>query len=316
MKKVSALVLVLLWSCLFLVQAQNFKVSSFRLLETDLTARVQPVMDLNNDPCALIKVVMDKNFEFSGPLGIVKRIDKTAEIWIYVPTGTESLTISHPQWGMIRDYRLPMELVGKSTYEMRLEAIKQEEYLHVISIAEVRSRDLGPPIPSQPSSENKSPIKIKKGMALMPVANISSVSSYGVMITYLARLGGYVKYESNWKVVKDDGLSCNSSGVLSDGSGTPYYSGKVYEKRYDLCAGMVYGFNQHIFMNLGFGYGNQSKYWETIEGKKVLVTDISYKGLTVESGLIVRFNFFSATLGVQSLQLKKTGLILGAGIAF
>ena len=85
-------------------QAQAFRVSSFGLLETDLTARVHPEKDLNGDACALIKVVMDKHFEFSGPLGIVKRIEKTAEIWLYVPAGTERLTISHPQWGMIRDY--------------------------------------------------------------------------------------------------------------------------------------------------------------------------------------------------------------------
>jgi hypothetical protein len=108
-------------------QAQAFRVSSFGLLETDLTARVHPEKDLNGDACALIKVVMDKHFEFSGPLGIVKRLDKTAEIWLYVPAGTERLTISHPQWGMIRDYVLPMPLKGLTTYEMRLEAVKQTE---------------------------------------------------------------------------------------------------------------------------------------------------------------------------------------------
>ena len=41
---------------------------------------------------------------FSTPLGIVKRIDKVGEIWLYVPRGTRKITIKHPQLGVLRDY--------------------------------------------------------------------------------------------------------------------------------------------------------------------------------------------------------------------
>ena len=63
--------------------------ASFSLLESDLTARVNPVFDLNGDACALIKVIGDSRFDFSGPLGIVKRTERTAEILLYVPAGTK-----------------------------------------------------------------------------------------------------------------------------------------------------------------------------------------------------------------------------------
>src|SRR5574344_1267773 len=90
------------WLCMFVMTAgaQEFKVVSFCQLEMDLTARTYPMKDLNGDACALIKVQMDKDFSFSGPLGIVKREDKVAETWLYVPQGTKRLTISHPRWGM------------------------------------------------------------------------------------------------------------------------------------------------------------------------------------------------------------------------
>lgn len=138
MKKIINLIIVLTLWTVSSVQAQEFRVAAFGILETDLTARVSPMKDLNGDDCALIKVVMDKGFDFSGPLGIVKRIDKTAEIWLYVPAGTIMLTISHPQWGMIRDYKLPFELKGLTTYEMRLEATPKEEQQPIVAIAQVR----------------------------------------------------------------------------------------------------------------------------------------------------------------------------------
>ena len=37
------------------VQAQNFAVSNFRPLPNDISAYIQPVRDLNDEACALIK---------------------------------------------------------------------------------------------------------------------------------------------------------------------------------------------------------------------------------------------------------------------
>ena len=212
-------------------QAQAFRVSSFGLLETDLTARVHPEKDLNGDACALIKVVMDKHFEFSGPLGIVKRIEKTAEIWLYVPAGTERLTISHPQWGMIRDYLLPMPLKGLATYEMCLEAVKQEvkpsETNPEVSVAEpaktvvanLSDKDTTtvdshavlvaetPLHPSNPSSH----------FVLQLNAGYSSSLMLGATAAYLSSsVGAFIRYSSNWKSISDSGLSCSTDGDLDE----------------------------------------------------------------------------------------------------
>ena len=56
------------------LDAQEFKVHSFRCLpEPYHGGWVDPVRDLNDEACALIKVVGDPDFVFSTPLGIVSR---------------------------------------------------------------------------------------------------------------------------------------------------------------------------------------------------------------------------------------------------
>ena len=103
-----------------LAHAQEFSVRTFRMLPNDISAYIDPVRDLNGEACALVKVVGDKDFAFSSPLGIVKRRNDVGEIWLYLPNGTRLLTLKHPQWGVIRDYRFHTPLESRMTYELVL----------------------------------------------------------------------------------------------------------------------------------------------------------------------------------------------------
>ncbi|MDE6339084.1 MAG: hypothetical protein K2K97_04770, partial [Muribaculaceae bacterium] len=87
--------------------AQKFSVGSFRLLPNDISAFINPVKDLNDEDCALIKVQANEDFVFSTPLGIIKRIDNVGEIWLYIPAKSKKITIKHPEWGVLRDYMFP-----------------------------------------------------------------------------------------------------------------------------------------------------------------------------------------------------------------
>jgi len=106
------------------VLAQSISVSSFKLLDTDLTANTAGTMeqDQNGETAALIKVVTTQTgFTFDGgALGIVKTVQKPSEIWVYVPRGLKKITISHPQLGMLRDYYLNVPIEAARTYEMIL----------------------------------------------------------------------------------------------------------------------------------------------------------------------------------------------------
>ena len=104
----------------FSSSAQDFSVASFRLLPNDVSAFIDNVRDLNDEACALMKVEAPSDFAFSTPLGIVKRKDEVGEIWLYLPKGTKMLTLKHPEWGVIRDYKLDKPLESRMTYELKL----------------------------------------------------------------------------------------------------------------------------------------------------------------------------------------------------
>ena len=104
--------------------AQNISVSSFKSLDTDLTANTAGTMekDQNGETAALIKVVTTQTgFTFDGgALGIVKTKQTPGEIWVYIPRGSKKITIKHPQLGVLRDYFFPVSIESARTYEMVL----------------------------------------------------------------------------------------------------------------------------------------------------------------------------------------------------
>lgn len=112
------------------VQAQDFKISRFKENIMDLTAAHASVKDKNGDACALIKFsVKDDKFDFEPNLGIIKTEKKMGEVWIYVPHHTKMITIRHQYLGVLRNYRLPVEIEQKVVYEADLE-ITNETYLN------------------------------------------------------------------------------------------------------------------------------------------------------------------------------------------
>lgn len=119
--------LALLAMCLVQVaMAQNeMSVLSFRLLENDLTANTRGTseMDQNGETAALIKIVtLERGFNFDGgSLGIVGTKEKPGELWLYVPRYAQRLTISHANFGTLRNYAYPITVEGGRTYEMLID---------------------------------------------------------------------------------------------------------------------------------------------------------------------------------------------------
>ena len=104
--------------------SQTISVSSFKLLDTDLTANTAGTteMDQNGETAALIKVVTTQTgFTFDGgALGIVKTKQTPGEVWVYIPKGSKKISIKHPQLGVLRDYYYPTAIEAARTYEMVL----------------------------------------------------------------------------------------------------------------------------------------------------------------------------------------------------
>mgnify|MGYP003304506862 CR=1 FL=1 len=121
MRRVALMLMLLVGATL---SAQDISVSSFKMLENDLTANTTGTMerDQNGEVASLIKVVTpEQGFVFDGGMvGIVKTRQEVGEVWVYVPHGIKRITIRHPQLGVLRDYYFPIPIEKARTYEMKL----------------------------------------------------------------------------------------------------------------------------------------------------------------------------------------------------
>lgn len=110
-----AFILFILSLLSFSIYAQNIRVESFSIVMNDATASVSPVLDANDDPCALIRLITtDNEYDIDGCL---KRIEKTGELFFYIPAGTRQVTIRHKQLGLL-NYSFEERLQSKATYRM------------------------------------------------------------------------------------------------------------------------------------------------------------------------------------------------------
>ena len=90
MKKILLILFILIgWS----TEAQKLTLESFTLKTNDLSASIQPRVDNNSVPCALVKVqIAAQGVKFEGNvMGNV--IEKTSEYWVYMPSGSKRLKV-------------------------------------------------------------------------------------------------------------------------------------------------------------------------------------------------------------------------------
>lgn len=74
--------------------ARTLEITSFELLPTDLSARINKVLDFNGDPCALIKVSLpERECRFDG--GVLKQSYDISEYLVYVSPGTRKLQMKY-----------------------------------------------------------------------------------------------------------------------------------------------------------------------------------------------------------------------------
>ena len=321
-KTVRTLVLFL---CLLLgfgwtARAQDFSVRSFRMLPNDITAYIAPVRDLNDEACALVKVVGDKDFVFSSPLGIAKRKNDVGEIWIYLPKGSVLLTIKHPQWGVLRDYRFPKPLESRMTYELILApplGYNQPKQIPPLALRpEKLDTDLRPdsslPVPSPRVYRPRERLHC---LGLLSIGIHGGRPSAGLRLALMRRHGVYLTGHTDFHSVPTTQGECDNRGVLDDGS-SPYYSGKTKESRWSIMAGGIHRLIGEFCLYEGIGYGARTTAWERHDGDWLRNRDYTYRGLCAEAGGLYRFQRIAVSAGVLTIQGKYWEGTIGVGIHF
>lgn len=125
MKKIS-----LLCFCFFILglvaQAQDVK-RSFEVLEFDLIARTKPRMDLNEIPCAVLRVSAAdiKGYQFEGNI-IGDIVYNPGEAIIYMTNNSRNITIKSDLFGTEK-YEFPERLRKQVAYKLSLKVEAPEE---------------------------------------------------------------------------------------------------------------------------------------------------------------------------------------------
>jgi len=156
-----------------------------------------------------------------------------------------------------------------------------------------------------------------KVIALVGTTVYPFASSFGAMVGYADKFGGYLHYRTNFNNAKPTAnYTCTSDGKTSDG-GVFWGTGDSQVSMMNISAGAMMRISTWLYPYLGVGYGKRNVMWLDHESKLVEVTDNKYSGVTVEGGCIVCLGHFSFSLGASNLaSTNGFGLELGVGLNF
>lgn len=311
--KASKMVLAtLMWLfCQATMFSQEFSVASFQVRPNDVSAFINNVRDLNDEACALIKVEAPSDFAFSTPLGIVKRKDEVGEIWLYVPRGTKMLTLKHPQWGVIRDYKLGKPLESRMTYELKLNQPKPiiaEKHDTIIQIKTVTDTI------AIPQAKPKMPLSIYN---LATIALHQDGPSYGIFFAMMHRHGFFLHASSDFKSIGKTEGNCDKDGIIAQTNDKPYYTGKTRHSNYTMTVGAIHHIYKSLRLFEGIGYGRTATAWQLgeSEGGGYLLNDgLTHKGVAGELGILGSIGRLTLSASAITIAGKQWQGSIGIGI--
>ena len=266
-----------------LLCAQELKVESFQRLDRDLLARTSERLDLNDVPCAVLRVSVAnaRSFTFAGHIiGDVSY--QPGEAIVYLTNRTRKIRISSDKFGTL-DYEFPERLQKSVTYRLSLSLVIPESQ------------------------------KIRT--LLMPVIGVGEVVSYGAMIGIVKKWGGYVKVKYSFSGQSTD-VSCADNGVVAGTSAPAWFTGHDEASRFAVTAGGLYRVVLPFYLYAGVGYGYKRLAWEMADGRWAEASEHSPEGVEGELGGIYRINNFAVSAGVQTTQFKHWEATLGVAVMF
>ena len=160
MKRILFLILSLLLS--FGASAQKLAVESFSLAASDISAQTQPRKDLNDAPCALVKV------QFVGDILNVKGnvilplLKEDYETWVYLTHGSRQMQVTAKNY-------LPL-MIKFADYGVE-SVEKNRTYVLVLSLVGTSSNqtDVSSTVSSSPVQRLTAPSTISKDVITIPV---------------------------------------------------------------------------------------------------------------------------------------------------
>lgn len=121
------LVLILLLTVSFPLSSQELNIGEFELLPLDVSARENKVLDVNNEPCGLLKIRTGiSDIEFLSNLGIERVEAKTGEYWVWISPGATQIRIGVEGFPLL-EYHFPESIKEQNVYSILLIPIFAEQ---------------------------------------------------------------------------------------------------------------------------------------------------------------------------------------------
>lgn len=274
--------------CMGMLQAQELKVSAFQRMNRDLYARTHERLDLNENPCAVVRVSIPdaKSYTFEGNV-IGDVVYKPGEAIVYMTEGSRNITIKSDKFGSMK-YEFTQKLEKNVVYKL---ALRLEE-----------------------AGANK------RRTLVMPVMGIGETYSYGLMVAVVKKFGWYLKAKYDFKS-QETTAECTSDG--NNLSGTPlWFTGNTAHSRMAVTTGAMFRLAKPLYIYAGAGYGYKKTAWELAEGEGGYQgnwaenTDETFQGVEADLGLVLRLKNIALTAGAQTNQFKYYEATVGIGIMF
>ena len=311
MKRICFLILIVLFSVN--VIAQELKVKSFSLAATDISAQTQQRKDLNDEPCALVKVqfvgdILDVEGNVIKPL-----VKKGNETWAYMTHGSQQMKV------LTKDY-LPI-MVDFSNYGIS-QVEKNKTYVLVLT------KPVGGAEPVD-AGGNFYALSVQPKNAVVTIDGVlqpsTSDGEYSAMLpygthTYKVEAGGYISKSGSFSVSSGD-MTPISVSLLSAMASvsitcpTPAVSLYVDKKAVgnspwsgSLKEGM------HLLEARKSGYRSQQKTIQLAQQQKL---DVTFGELVaIQGNLSVNYKPFGADVYVDGKKLGQSprvfnGLLVG-----
>ena len=267
------------------INAQELKID-FKEDKEDLIARTHERLDLNEVPCAVIRVSAANinSYTFEGNI-IGDVVYESGEALVYMTEGSRYITIKSNKFGM-QTFDFPKTLEKQVAYKLELKLILPED-------------------------------QKRRTLVMLEGGWHPAQTSFGAMVGIVAKHGAYLRFRSDFASVSAD-LECDDTGRLTaGGTGSPYYvEGSSVKACMSITGGYLCRIAKPLYAYVGAGYGNRTLAWETVEGEFVKNIDHSASGVAVEIGAIGRLGVFALSAGCQTVDFKYMELSVGIGFFF
>lgn len=151
---------------------------------------------------------------------------------------------------------------------------------------------------------------------ILAMASVSVVPqpSYGLMLGYVKKFGGYVKFRSDFHFGKPSYI-CNKAGEI-EGGGMLWTSGAQRKSRLQVTGGALFRVTKWLYPYAGIGYGSRDVQWQDYKGNWAQVSNYSCKGISAEAGAIVKMGPVALSVGASTTAFRYTELEIGVGVMF